>query len=138
MHNRLDLREKHSALASIRGTARTAGVSRNTVRRAIRPDSPDRYSRHSEIDDYAEAVADVLADYPHMAVADIAIIVDWRLSRRRLSDLVQRLRPAYVGRPEVEAKPITQIRAAEISRLGSMTVGRIDCGDALGSSGDSS
>lgn len=133
MHNRNALREQHQALASMRGTARAAGVSRNTVRRAVRPGARDSYYRHSEIDDYTEAVADVLADYPHMTVADIAIIVDWRRSRRRLSDLVATLRPDYVGRPDVDAPQITEIRANPISNLGEIELGRIDCEHSLGS-----
>lgn len=137
MHERSALREQHQALASVRGTARVAGVSRNTVRRAVRPGARDSYYRHSETDDYAEAVADVLADYPHMAVADIAIIVDWRRSRRRLSDLVADLRPDYVGRPDVDAPQITEIRANPISDLGEIQIGRIDCEHSLGSSGTS-
>ena len=127
MHDRPALRETHDALASIRGTARASGVSRNTVRRAVRPGSRDGYHRHSEVDDFAEAVADVLADYPHMTVADIAIIVDWRRSRRRLSDLVARLRPDYLGDTEVTAPPITAIRANPITNLGEMKTGEVDC-----------
>ncbi|MGO3895364.1 hypothetical protein [Brevibacterium aurantiacum] len=135
MHDRSRLRERHQALASVRGTARAAGVSRNTVRRAVRPGGRESYHRRSETDDYAEAVADVLADYPHMAVADIAIIVDWRRSRRRLSDLVADLRPDYLGQPEVDAPQITEIRANPISDLGELTIGRLDCEHALGPSG---
>ncbi|WP_309132649.1 hypothetical protein [Brevibacterium sp.] len=135
MHDRQALRETHTALASIRGTARAAGVSRNTVRRAVRAAGPDGYSRHSEIDDYAEAVADVLADYPHMTVADIGVIVDWKRSRRRLSDLVAKLRPAYIGQPDVEARPITSIRTGTLAQVGEMTIGRVGCEHTLGSSG---
>lgn len=131
MHDRSRLREQHQALASVRGTARAAGVSRNTVRRAVRPGGRESYHRHSETDDYAEAVADVLADYPHMAVGDIAVIVDWRRSRRRLSDLVASLRPAYIDRPDVDAPQITEIRANPISDLGELTIGRLDCEDTL-------
>ena len=126
MHDRQHLRDTHNALASVRGTARVTGASRNAVRRAVRPGSADGYHRHSEIDDFAEAVADVLADYPHMTVADIAILVDWRRSRRRLSDLVARIRPAYIDRDDVEAPPITAITAKPITDLGEMTIGRVD------------
>lgn len=137
MHDRNALREQHQALASVRGTARATGVSRNTVRRAVRPGGRDGYCRHSEVDDFTEAVADVLADYPHMAVADIAIVVDWRRSRRRLSDLVATLRPDYLGQPEVEAPQITEIRANPISNLGEIEIGRIDCEHSLGPPGAS-
>lgn len=126
MHDRTVIRSRFSESLSIRGVARAGGYSRNTVRRALRPGARDSYHRHSELDDYAEAVRDVLADYPHMAVGDIAAIVDWRRSRRRLSDLVARLRPEYETQTPAKAVSITNIRRGALTTVGHMTLGRLE------------
>lgn len=126
MHDRTVIRGQFEQDASIRGVARSGGYSRNAVRRALRPGARDSYHRHSEIDDYAEAVRDVLADYPHMAVGDIAALVDWRRSRRRLSDLVAQLRPEYVTQTPAKAVSITSIRRGALTDVGTMTLGRLD------------
>lgn len=126
MHDRTIIRARYDETSTIRGVAREQGISRNTVRRAIRPGSPDRYRRHSELDDFAEAVRDVLADYPHMAVADIAVLVDWRRSRRRLSDLVADLRPEYLPQSQTRAVKITSIRRGALATVGTMKLGRLD------------
>ncbi|WP_460994423.1 hypothetical protein [Sinomonas soli] len=66
---------------------------------------------------------DVLADFPEMVVADIAVIVDWRRSRRQLSDLVARLRPEYrETATDVEARPIEGLSA------GPVAASDIECG----------
>lgn len=111
---------------TIRGLTRSQGISRNAIRRAIWPGSRDTYHRHSEIDDYAEAVTDVLADYPHMAVSDIAVLVDWRRSRRRLSDLVAQLRPQHLERTATPAMSITDITAPALASVGVIDARRLD------------
>jgi hypothetical protein len=130
MHDRPAFRLLHGDGASIRGIAREKKASRNAVRRALVPGSRDRYYRASVSDDAEPAVRDVLADYPQMVVADIAVLIDWRHSRRTLSDLVAKLRPQSVASwSAVETKPIGAIRAGILStstiRCGTMTLGEL-------------
>lgn len=87
------------------------------------PGSRDRYSRASELERFELAVREVLADFPHMAVADVAVVVDWRLSRRHLSNLVAALRPQYCDEPDVDAPLITALAVGELLEVGEMTVG---------------
>jgi transposase len=130
MHDRPVLRLLRDEGESIRGIAREQKASRNAVRRALVPGSRDRYYRSSASEDAEPAVRDVLADYPQMVVADIAVLIDWRHSRRTLSDLVARLRPESVASwSAVETKPISAIRAGLLStskiRCGTMTLGEL-------------
>lgn len=125
MRDRVELRARHDAGESIRGIARS-GPSRNTVRRALAPGARDRYHRRSDAEDFEEAVRDVLADYPHMAVADVAVLVDWRRSRRHLSDVVARLRPLYAEHDDLDARPLTAIRTGSLVTVGTLSVGRLD------------
>jgi hypothetical protein len=130
MHDRPALRLLHGEGESIRGIARDRGASRNAVRRALAPGSRDRYYRPSLSDEAEPAVREVLADYPQMVVADIATLIDWRHSRRTLSDLVAKLRLESVASwSAVETKPIGAIRAGVLStatiRGGTMTLGEL-------------
>ena len=123
MLDRSEIRAERSAGGAIRAIARGRSASRNAVRRAIRPGAPDTYYRASEIERFELAVHDVLVDYPLMAVADVAAIVDWRLSRRHLSSLVARLRSPLVGSPDVDAPEITAITAGELREVGMIEIG---------------
>ncbi|MFH6687456.1 hypothetical protein QVL82_01255 [Cellulosimicrobium funkei] len=125
MHNRPAIRDERAAGATIRGIARQLGASRNAVRRALEPGARDRYHRASSTDDVVEAVRDVLADYPHMAVADVAVLIDWRRSRRTLSNLVARLRPEYATHDDIEARPISTIRAGRLLDVRPLEVGSV-------------
>ena len=128
LHDRPKLRQSHGDGGTIRGIARDHGASRNAVRRALAPGSRDRYYRPSVTEDAEPAVREVLADYPHMSVSDVAVLIDWRHSRRTLSDLVARLRPDVAPAwPSVQARPISSIRtgtmAATTIRSGTMKLG---------------
>lgn len=130
MHDRPALRLLHGDGESIRGIARDRGASRNAVRRALVPGARDHYYRPSVSEDAEPAVREVLADYPQMVVADIAVLIDWRHSRRTLSDLVARLRPEIVDTwSDIETRPIDAIRAGVLStsniRCGTMTLGEL-------------
>lgn len=130
MHDRPALRLLHNDGESIRGIAREKQASRNAVRRALAPDSRDRYHRPSVSEDAEPAVREVLADYPQMVVADIAVLIDWRHSRRTLSDLVAKLRPEIVDAwSDIETRPIDAIRAGVLStstiRCGTLTLGEL-------------
>jgi len=130
MHDRHALREAHDRGESIRGISRSRDASRNAVRRALRPGARDSYYRPSAIEDAEPAVRDVLADYPQMSVADVALLIDWRKSRRQLSDLVARLRPRSVSEwPAVQARALDSIAvgrlAAKPLSCGSMKLGEL-------------
>lgn len=129
MHDRPHLRLLHGEGESIRGIARSQRASRNAVRRALAPGSRDRYHRASLAEAAEPAVRDVLADYPAMTVADIVLIIDWRHSRRALSDLVARLRPEYSSRSPIDAQPIEGIEAGILSiadiRCGTIQIGEM-------------
>lgn len=130
MHDRPALRALHGGGESIRGVARSAGASRNAVRRALQPGARDHYYRPSASEDAEPAVRDVLADYPHMCVADVAVLIDWRHARRTLSDLVTRLRPEYQGETaDVGARPMGTLAAGTVMatelRFGTMKLGEV-------------
>lgn len=130
MHDRPKLRLLHGEGESIRGIAREQGASRNAVRRALAPGARDHYHRASASSDAEPAVRDVLADYPLMSVADIAVLIDWRHARRTLSDLVAKLRPEYIENSgDVDARPMASISAGTITvgvaSYGTMEVGEV-------------
>ncbi len=123
MHDRPAIRRLRGGGSPIRGIARDLGASRNAVRRALRPGARDHYYRPSVADAAEPAVRDVLADYPDMVVADVALLIDWRHSRRTLSDLVARLRPLCRDTASgLDACPDTTLA------LGTLTVQNIECG----------
>lgn len=98
MHDRERIAELIAAGGTLKGTARAIGASRNAVRRAVRPGARRRYKRAELADEYGPAIRDVLADHPTLAVAQVAELVEWPASRRRLSDLVAEYRPAAIER----------------------------------------
>lgn len=131
MHDRHAFREAREGGESIRGISRGHGASRNAVRRALRPGARDSYYRASASEDAEPAVKDVLADYPQMSVADIALLIDWRKSRRQLSDLVARLRPRTVSEwPTIQARPLQSITIGQLSTkpltVGTMKIGELN------------
>lgn len=134
MHDRPALRILHFGGHGIREISRNQQASRNAVRRALADGSRDTYYRPSATEEAEPAVRDVLADYPHMTVADIAVMIDWRHSRRQLSDLVARLRPGYLPGPGVEARDIAGIHAGTLRNIrnvatGTMAIGKLKLGE---------
>ncbi|WP_284986977.1 hypothetical protein [Arthrobacter sp. fls2-241-R2A-172] len=130
MHDRQAFRDAHQGGDSIRRISRSKGASRNAVRRGLRPGARDSYYRPSASEEAEPAVTDTLADYPHMSVADIALLIDWRMSRRQLSDLVARLRPQRAAEwPTIEARPLNSITIGNLStkplRAGKMKIGEL-------------
>lgn len=130
MHDRPAIRQDRQGGESIRGIARERNASRNAVRRALAPGARDHYYRPSATEDAKPAVREVLADYPQMCVSDIAVLIDWRHSRRTLSDLVARLRPEISPTySTVHARPIGGIRTGTLSatpiRHGTMKLGEL-------------
>jgi hypothetical protein len=130
MHDRPAIREAHDDGGPIRGIARDRGASRNAVRRALAPGARDRYYRPSVTEEAEPAVREVLADYPQMSVADVALLIDWRHSRRTLSDLVARLRPTIVQEwPSVTARDVGSLAVGRIAArpvsFGTMNLGEL-------------
>lgn len=130
MHDRPAIRESRGTGESIRGIARDRNASRNAVRRALAPGARDHYYRPTLAEDAEPAVREVLADYPQMVVADIAVLIDWRHSRRTLSDLVAKLRPESISNwSTVQAPPVGGLKVGTLSttaiRCGTMTVGEL-------------
>ncbi|MFJ3957711.1 hypothetical protein [Arthrobacter sp. NPDC090010] len=121
MHDRPALRLIASE-GTIRGTTRETGISRNAIRRALDPDARDRYYRASVAEASEAAIADVLADYPAMTVSDIAVLIDWQHSRRHLSDIVARLRPAVIA----DRVHVGLLALADI-KVGTMAAHDIEC-----------
>lgn len=123
MRDRPKIIQLHAEGAPIRTISREEQVSRNAVRRAVAPDARTEYWRPNATEDFEPAVRDTLADYPHMTVADIALVVDWRKSRRTLSDLVAKLRPEYIERAESEATEDGNIQARPMDSLKAGSLG---------------
>lgn len=130
MHDRPAIRESRVSGESIRGIARERNASRNAVRRALAPGARDHYYRPTLAEDAEPAVREVLADYPQMVVADIAVLIDWRHSRRTLSDLVAKLRPESISSwSTVDARPVGSIKVGKLTTsalsYGTMTLGEL-------------
>lgn len=114
MHDRSEIREAHAAPEAIRAIARRKGISRNAVRRAVRT-GRDQYHRAARSEQLTEGVREVLSLYPRMAVADIAVLVDWPMSPRTLHAVVSDLRPAALANWEpsfMRARPSPKRLAA--------------------------
>jgi IS30 family transposase len=95
-----EIRRLHRAEGlSIRAIARIRGVSRNTVRNAVRADGPPRYQRcaaGSVVDGAELRIRELLQAYPRMPATVIAERIDWPYSIRTLSGKVAELRPLYL------------------------------------------
>ena len=88
-----------SELVSISEIARVLGVSRNTVRAALRSDGPPRYERvpaGSVVDGFEPRIRELLQAVPTMPATVIAERIGWRYSARTLSGRVAQLRPYYL------------------------------------------
>ncbi len=83
----------------IKTIARVMGVSRNTVRAALRSDGPPKYERtgRGSIVDAAEPrIRELLQAWPTMPATVIAERIGWQRSIRVLSEPVAQLRPVYL------------------------------------------
>lgn len=128
MHDRPLIRSTRDAGGTVRGIAREIGASRGAVRRALAPGSRDRYWRPSLADEAEPAVRDVLADYPHLTVAEIGLLIDWRHSHRTLSTVVSRLRPEYIARSIDAANAAYPAPTVGRLSLGTLTIGHASVG----------
>jgi transposase len=94
-----EIRRLHRAEGlSVRAIARVRGVSRNTVRNALKAEGPPRYQRRpagSIVDAAEPRIRELLQAYPRMPATVIAERIGWQNSIRVLSGRVAQLRPLY-------------------------------------------
>lgn len=95
-----EIRRLHRAEGlSIKEITRRMGVARNTVRSALRSDSPpvfDRKPRPSAVDAVEPAIRELLEEFPRMPATVIAERIGWDRSMTVLKDRVRDLRPLFL------------------------------------------
>jgi transposase len=112
-----EIRRLHRAeRMPIKAIARVLGVSKNTVKAALRSDGPPRYERPlrgSLVDEAEPGIRELLQAYPTMPATVIAERIGWTHSIRILRDRVAELRPVYLppdpaSRTSYEAGDVAQ------------------------------
>ncbi len=100
MEDWAEIRRLHRAEGmGIKAIARYIGVSRNTVREAVRSQHPPRYerpARGSAVDVVEPKIIELLRVFPDMPATVIAERVGWDRSMTVLRDRVGELRPLFV------------------------------------------
>jgi transposase len=100
VENWAEVRRLHRAeQMPIKTIARVMGISRNTVRAALRSDGPPKYertARGSVVDEVEPRIRELLQAWPTMPATVIAERVGWDRSIRVLSERVAELRPVYL------------------------------------------
>jgi transposase len=95
-----EIRRLHRAeRVPIKVIARRLGCSKNTVKAALRLDSPPRYERRgagSIVDAVEPQIRELLAQTPTMPATVIAERIGWERSLTVLKDRVRQLRPYYL------------------------------------------
>jgi transposase len=95
-----EIRRLHRAEGMpIKAIARTLGISKNTVRRALRRGEPPKYERQgrgSIVDAVEPRIRLLLKDYPSMPATVIAERIGWTNSITVLRERVRELRPVYL------------------------------------------
>ena len=95
-----EIRRLHgSERMPIKAIARVMGVSKNTVKAALRSDGPPKYERPprgSVVDDVEPRIRELLQAVPTMPATVIAERIGWDRSIRVLRDRVAELRPVYL------------------------------------------
>jgi transposase len=95
-----EIRRLHrSEQMPIKVIARVMGISKNTVKAALRSDGPPAYERPlrgSLVDDVEPRIRELLQAVPSMPATVIAERIGWQHSIRILRDRVAELRPVYL------------------------------------------
>ena len=95
-----DIRRLHRAEGlGIKAIARRLHVSRNTVRDALRSESPPRYERArrgSAVDAVEPQIRELLGEFPTMPATVIAERIGWERGITILRDRIAELRPLFV------------------------------------------
>lgn len=96
-----EIRRLHRAEGvPIKEIARRLGLARNTVRAALRAETPpkrERGPRGSVVDAAEPRIRALLAQWPTMPATVIAERIDWQHSLTTLKDRLRQIRPEYVG-----------------------------------------
>jgi transposase len=112
-----EIRRLHRAeRVSISEVARVMGISRNTVKAALRCDGPPRYERKPRgcvADAFDPRIRELLSAVPTMPATVIGERIGWRYSVRTLSNRVALLRPYYLP-PDPASR--TSYEAGEIAQ----------------------
>lgn len=94
-----EIRRLHRAeKLGIKTIARRLGLARNTVREALRSDTPPRYERRSPgsiVDGVEAEIRELLSEFPEMPATVIAERIGWERGITVLRDRVAELRPLY-------------------------------------------
>jgi len=100
VENWAEVRRLHRAEGMpIKTIARVMGISKNTVKAALRSDGPPKYERTvsgSIVDDVEPRLRELLKAWPTMPATVIAERIGWERSIRVLSERVADLRPVYL------------------------------------------
>ena len=100
VENWAEIRRLHrSEGISQAGIARTLGISRNTVAKALASDRPPKYERAprgSSVDAVEARVRVLLAEFPTMPATVIAERIGWERGLTVLKKRVRELRPLFV------------------------------------------
>ena len=95
-----EIRRLHrSEQMPIKVIARVLGISKNTVRAALRAEGPPKYERprqRSVVDEVEPRIRELLQAVPTMPATVIAERIGWDRSIRVLRDRVSELRPVYL------------------------------------------
>jgi transposase len=112
-----EIRRLHRAeQMPIKAIARMLGISKNTVRRALRSGEPPKYERSgpgSIVDAVEPRIRLLLKDCPTMPATVIAERIGWRNSITVLRDRVRELRPVYLP---VDPASRTSYEAGELAQ----------------------
>ena len=100
MEDWAEIRRLHrSERMPIKVIARVMGISKNTVKAALRSDGAPKYerpARRSVVDEVEPRIRELLAAVPTMPATVIAERIGWQYSIRVLRDRVAELRPVYL------------------------------------------
>ena len=95
-----EIRRLHrSEQMPIKVIARVMGISKNTVRSALRADGPPKYERPRQgsiVDEVEPRIRELLAEVPTMPATVVAERIGWDRSIRVLRERVAELRPVYL------------------------------------------
>ena len=95
-----EIRRLHRAEGvPIKVIARSMGISKNTVRKALRDEGPPRYerpARGSLVDEVEPRIRELLQVTPTMPATVVAERIGWEHSIRTLRSRVSELRPVYL------------------------------------------
>ncbi len=112
-----EIRRLHRAEdLSINEIVRQLGVSRNTVRAAVRSDSPPEFKRQprpSAVDPFEAEIRRLLSEHPRMPVTVIAERIGWSRGITILQDRVRELRPVFMP-PDPSGR--TEYRPGELAQ----------------------